>query len=90
MRVSTPEQSISRSARAWGPDPASAVREALGKQCANVGSSLGGTGPPEKTLWAWYRGRKTGTGMGQAEEEMPQGKVAFPHLTPVHPPAGHP
>lgn len=41
MRVSTPEQSISRSARAWGPDPASAVREALGKQCANVGSSLG-------------------------------------------------
>lgn len=49
------------------------------ENCANVGSSLGATGPPEKTLWACYRGRKTGTGTGQAEEEKPPGKVAFPY-----------
>lgn len=73
-----------------------AVREALGSltelknyarglgNCANVGSSLGGTGPPEKTLWACYRGRKTGTGTGQAEEEKPPGQSGFspPHTRP--------
>lgn len=53
-------------------------------------AAWGGTGPPEKTLWACYRGRKTGTGPGQAEEEKPQRKVASPHLTPAHRPAGHP
>lgn len=80
----TPGQPTSRSGKRWGPDPTGAVREDL-ENCANVGSSLGRgvTGPPEKTLWACYRGRKTGTGTGQAEEEKPRGKVAFPpsHLS---------
>lgn len=51
--------------------------------CADVGSSLGGTGPPEKTLWACCRGRKTGTGTGRAEERKPHGQWLFstPHLS---------
>lgn len=91
MRAPTPGLPTSGSCKSLGSRLLLVVvREVLGKQCANVGSSLGGTGPPEKTLWACYRGRKTGTGPGQAEEEKPQRKVAFPHLTPAHPPAGHP
>lgn len=85
--VQTP---LVQSGRPWAHSRGIGTESESGKQCVNVGRSLGGTGPPEKTLWACYRGRKTGTGTGQAEELKPCRKVAFPHLTPVHPPAGHP
>lgn len=48
-----------------------------------------GTDPPEKTLWACYRGRKTGTGTGQAEEKKPHGQSGFSPPRTCPPCAGH-